>query len=206
MDIDRCVRYLEEHLTPARFQHSLGVMQSMEELTPIYQLDPWAAKLAGLVHDAGKELPQIQMERIARQMGLSLETDVDRDPLFLHGPVSAFVAEHSLDVDDPKILEAIFRHSYMGDGPAVSPEFCWCLRFADYLEPGRAWDKTHERVKQLVYGGKLADSALVLLDWLIPFLLGMGVQLRPHLIRLRGEIFEYINNGPGASLNGKIPV
>lgn len=206
MNIDQCVKTIEGQLTPARFQHSLGVMRSMQELALIYQLESGAAALAGLVHDAGKELSQIQMEDIARRIGLSLECDEDRDPLFLHGPVSAYVAEHHLGVDDPLVLEAIFRHSYMGEGLAASPEFCWCLRFADFVEPGRGWDEAHQRMGPLIYAGKLADSALALLDWLIPFLQGMNIRPHPHQFKLRGEIFEFIKNGPNASTDGKIPV
>ena len=140
MTIDPCLAYLTHHLSPARMQHSLGVMQVMKQLTPIYGLDPTAAQLAGLTHDAGKELSQIQMLEIAQVTHIPLNEPSDSDPLYLHGPCSAYVASHEMGINEPLILEAIFRHSYVGDGPVQSPVFCWCMRFADMLEPGRDWD------------------------------------------------------------------
>ena len=40
----RYTPFLEQVLTPSRLQHSLGVMQVMQELTPIYALDPEKAR------------------------------------------------------------------------------------------------------------------------------------------------------------------
>ena len=75
------MQYLEVHLTPARFLHSLGVMKVMEELAPIYQVDRDAAVLAGLVHDAGKELDQVHMEQLAQELGHEFQCPEDRDPV-----------------------------------------------------------------------------------------------------------------------------
>jgi HD superfamily phosphohydrolase YqeK len=66
MTFDRYHAYLTQRLSPARLQHSLGVMQVMDTLAPLYGLDPAAAHIAGLVHDAGKELPMEQMLEIAQ--------------------------------------------------------------------------------------------------------------------------------------------
>ena len=139
MTFDSYHEYLTGHLSPSRRQHSLGVMQVMEELASVYGLDPKAAQIAGLLHDAGKEFPLSRMISIAGTLGYPLIHPQDRDPLYLHGPASAYVAQHELGIDDPLILEAIFRHSYVGDGPVQSPVFCWCLRFADILAPSHDW-------------------------------------------------------------------
>jgi HD superfamily phosphohydrolase YqeK len=55
--IARYTPFLKQLLTPNRLRHSYGVMQVMQELAPIYALDPKKALLAGLLHDAAKELP-----------------------------------------------------------------------------------------------------------------------------------------------------
>lgn len=38
--MEQYLAFLEGRLAPSRFQHSLGVMQVMAELAPIYALDP----------------------------------------------------------------------------------------------------------------------------------------------------------------------
>ena len=194
--------YLENNLTPARLQHSLGVMGVMDALAPIYGLDPQAARLAGLAHDAGKELPLAQMLEIAESLDLSLNHPADRDELFLHGPASAYVAQHRMGITDPLVLEAIRHHSYMLEGPVQSPAFVWCLRFADLLEPGRDWEAMKQRTAPLVYGGRLAEASYALTDWLVPFLEGVGVLSHPRQVRLVGQLKEYL-----ASPDGKpVPV
>lgn len=190
--------YLEQRLTPARLQHSLGVMGVMDALAPIYGLDPQAARLAGLAHDAGKELPRAQMLEIAESLDLSLNHPADRDELFLHGPASAYVAQHRMGITDPLVLEAICYHSYMLDGPVQSPAFVWCLRFADLLEPGRDWVAMKERTAPLVYGGRLAEAAYALTDWLVPFLEGVGVLSHPRQVRLIEQLREHLAQPDGS--------
>jgi predicted HD superfamily hydrolase involved in NAD metabolism len=170
MDYSPYMAYLNCHLSAARVAHSIGVMRVMEELAPIYDLEANTAQLAGLVHDVGKELSQSRMESIAREIHFSLDKPANRDPLYLHGPCSAFVAEHALGIDDHWILEAITRHAYVGDGQARSPKFCWCLRFADMLEPGRDWHDLHARLQPLVFSGQMGEAARELMEWLFPFL------------------------------------
>jgi predicted HD superfamily hydrolase involved in NAD metabolism len=189
--------YLEKNLTPARLQHSLGVMAVMAELAPIYGLEPHAARLAGLAHDAGKELPLAQMLEIAERLHLKLAHPADRDALFLHGPASAYVAQHRMGITDPRVLEAIGYHSYMLDGPVQSPAFVWCLRFADLLEPGRDWVDMKQRSAPLVYGGRLAEAAYVLTDWLVPFLEGVGVLSHPRQVRLIEQLREHLAHPDG---------
>lgn len=184
--------YLKAHLSPARLQHSLGVMQVMEALAPIYGLDPAAARLAGLAHDAGKELADTEMLRIAQQMRLPLAHPMDRHPLYLHGPASAYVAAHEMGITDPLILEAIAHHAYMLDGAVLSPTFIWCLRFADLLEPGRDWVAMKNRAAPLVYAGEMAQAAFALVDWLIPFLESVEVTPHPRQVRLRERLAAHL--------------
>jgi len=206
MNLDKYILYLDGQLSPARFLHSLGVMKVMEELAPIYQIDRQEAVLAGLVHDAGKELDQVHMEQLAQELGYKLQCPEDRDPLFLHGPASALIAQHMLGIDSPVILEAVYRHSYVGNSPARSAVFCWCLRFADILEPGRDWEDVHHRLKPLVYSGNLVDSALALMDWLIPFLLSAGIRPHPRQYLLRKELLQYIQEKHKAGTDPSVPV
>ena len=76
-DLPDCCRpyieYLTAELSPARLQHSLGVMQTLLELAPIYALDEEQAALTGLLHDAAKELSPGRRAALATEAGLSQE-------------------------------------------------------------------------------------------------------------------------------------
>ncbi len=198
--------YLSQHLTPARLQHSLRVMDVMDALAPIYGLDPAAAHLAGLAHDAGKELTLERMLEIAQAVNFPLTTPCDRDPLYLHGPCSAYVAQHEMGIEDPLALEAIFRHCYLGQGPVRSPVFCWCLRFADMLEPGRDWEATRRRLEPVVYSGQLGQAAHQMMEWLVPFLESVGATPHPAQRILQSKLAELFANGKNGVPNDQLPV
>jgi len=206
MTSDLYLAYLTQRLTPARLQHSLGVMRVMEALAPIYDLDPAAARIAGLVHDAGKELPMTRMVAIAQTMHFPLEEPGNSDPLYLHGPCSAYIAQHEMGINDPLVLEAIFRHSYVGDGAVHSTVFCWCLRFADMLEPGRDWTDLRELLLPLAFSGRMAEAALALMNWLFPFLESIGVPPHPNERVLQRTLAQLCASGAMSVPNDQLPV
>lgn len=206
MNFDPYHTYLTQRLTPARMRHSLGVMQVMDSLAPIYGLDPTAAHIAGLVHDAGKELSQTQLVDIASAMHYSLKQPGDFDPLYLHGPCSAFVAQHEMGINDSIVLEAIFRHSYAGAGPVESPVFCWCLRFADMLEPGRDWHDLRDRLQPLIFAGQMGKAAYLLMEWLIPFLEGQQIIVHSSQRELQLKLRRLFANGVSTVSIDQVPV
>jgi len=69
MRVDRYLSFLDQVLTPRRFQHSLGVMQVMEELSKVYALDRDTAVLIGLLHDAAKDLAPAQQMALVKEEG-----------------------------------------------------------------------------------------------------------------------------------------
>jgi predicted HD superfamily hydrolase involved in NAD metabolism len=206
MTSDSHLAYLTRNLTLARMEHSLGVMRVMEALAPIYDLDPTAARIAGLVHDAGKELPMAQMVAIAQTMHFPLDEPGNRDPLYLHGPCSAYIAQHEMGINDPLILEAIFRHSYAGNGPVHSTVFCWSLRFADMLEPSRDWTDLRELLHPLAFSGRMAEAALALMNWLFPFLERIGVPPHPNEWMLQHRLAQLCASGVTEVPHDQLPV
>lgn len=206
MTDDPNLTYLTKHLTPARLEHSLGVMRVMAALAPVYGLDPTAAHIAGLVHDAGKELSMEKMVSIARLIQFPLDELVNRHPLYLHGPCSAYVAQYELGISNPLVLEAIFHHTYVGNGQVQSPVFCWCLRFADMLEPSRDWHNLHDRLEPLVFAGRMGEAAHTLMDWLMPFLESMGIVPHPTQWALQRKLAQLFTKGAKEAPNSLLPV
>lgn len=206
MTFDPYLAYLSQHLTHERLQHSLGVAQVMDELAPLYNLDPLAAHITGLVHDAGKELPLADMLSIAQALQFPVDDSRDRDPLYLHGPCSAYVAQHEMGINHPLVLEAIFRHTYVGNGQAQSPVFCWCVRFADMLEPGRDWVDLRDSLRPLVFAGLLGEAAHTLMDWMLPFLERIDVIPHASQWELQHKLRLLYDHGMADIPNNQIPV
>jgi hypothetical protein len=103
------------------------------------------------------------------------------------------------------ILDAIVHHSYFGDGTAVSPVLCWCLRFSDILEPSRDWKEVQMQLKPLVYSGNLIDSAHFLMNWSIPFHESRSLPVHPNMQRAFHEL-SILRNTTRSDTVTRIPV
>jgi putative nucleotidyltransferase with HDIG domain len=132
--IDRYLSFLERVLTPKRLQHSIGVMQVMEELAQVYSLDRDKAVLAGLLHDAAKDLAPARQTALVEEGGIEIRHACEGDwDHYLHGPVGAYFIYKELGVTDTLILDAVSMHTYYGDGEtapgkplqwALTPDLC----------------------------------------------------------------------------------
>jgi predicted HD superfamily hydrolase involved in NAD metabolism len=184
MELDRYRAFVKDVLTPQRFQHSLGVMQVMEQLAPVYDLDVDIARAIGLLHNAAKDLDVEEQRALAHEANLPLRESCETNPLYLHGPVGAYRVAKELGIDDQVILDTISRHSYYGVGAAISPAFCWCMRFADILEPQRSWVELKQQLSPVIYAGDMLEGAYMQLQWNIPFLENRHIPIHPNMQRV----------------------
>ena len=187
-DIDNYITFAEHTLTPQRFKHSMGVMQVIAELAAIYGLNKTTAMAAGILHDIAKEFTTDDLLRFANENHIPLRTAYDRFPLFLHGPVGAGYAAQEFGIADAILLDAISRHTYFGNGVAQSPSLCWCLRFADMLEPSRDWEDLKGPLKPVVYSGNMGEGAYQLMKWIVPFHEAASLPVHPNVSRLVEEL------------------
>jgi predicted HD superfamily hydrolase involved in NAD metabolism len=186
---ERYLPFLSRLLTPQRLQHSLGVMQVMGELAEIYSLDHTRATMTGLLHDAAKDLEPEQQIALAEEAGIELCHPCERNPLYLHGPVGAYLISGELGITDPLILDAIATHTYYDNGADFSTPFFWCLRFADVLEPGRRWDwEGLDEFRDAAYAGLMEKAALLHSEWLIGWLPEIGLPVHPNMIKCFQEL------------------
>jgi predicted HD superfamily hydrolase involved in NAD metabolism len=188
LDIDFYVAFAEHQLTAQRFKHSLGVMHVMSELASIYNLNKTTARIAGILHDIAKEFIPEDLIKLAGENNIALRTEYDKVPLFLHGPVGACYIAQTLGMRDSMTLDAISRHSYFGEGTALSPTFCWCLRFADLLEPSRDWEELKNQLKPIVYSGEIGEAAYLLMRWIIPFHESSLLPVHPNMHKVFGQL------------------
>ena len=118
-------------LTKHRFRHTLGVRDESERLARIHGLDAAAARVAGLLHDAAKCLPEAEQRRLAEGVADAGEM---ANPQLLHAPAGMAVARETFGVRDAEILEAIRCHTL--GGPEMTG-LMLAVFVADFTEPGR---------------------------------------------------------------------
>lgn len=103
---------LQNVLKPERYQHTLGVADTAVHLAKAYGISSFQARLAGLLHDCGKEA------------GDALG----------HAAAGAWLAETEYGITDSEILSAIRFHTTGKPAMSLLEKIIFV---ADYIEPGR---------------------------------------------------------------------
>jgi predicted HD superfamily hydrolase involved in NAD metabolism len=188
--------FLKRMVTSQTFQHSLGVMHKMSELAEIYSLDRKRAMITGLLHDVAKDLEPERQLALAEEAKVVFCHTCERLPVYLHGPVGAYLVCKELEITDRLILDAISTHTYHGNALNSNDPLFWCLRFADVLAPTREW-KGRQRLASVVGAGKMQEAVLLLSSWLIEYLQECRVPVHPSIVNNFLELAAKLGVGNG---------
>ena len=143
--LERAEGLARERLSARRYGHTLRVAQTAERLARRHGLDPQRARLAGLLHDAAREMPPERLLGLAREWGIPVGPFERENPKLLHGPVAAELARRRLDLSDEEVLRAIREHTT--GSPGMGP-LSLALYVADKIEPARDYPSV-ERLREL---------------------------------------------------------
>lgn len=113
----RLLRRLRETLKEGRFQHTLNVARLADALARRHGEDPAKARLAGLLHDAGRRFSPPLMAEYVRTHRVKVPEGAltaALEPLLLHAFISEDLARREFQVRDEAVLSAVRRHT-LGD-------------------------------------------------------------------------------------------
>jgi predicted HD superfamily hydrolase involved in NAD metabolism len=123
-------------LSQARYEHTLRVADTAEDLALVHGLDAYRARLAALLHDSAREMGPEEFLKLAHLWHLEVGDSEQQSPKLLHGPVAAELAKRELGVDDAEVLDAIRAHTT--GRPGMGP-LALALYVADKIEPAREY-------------------------------------------------------------------
>ena len=132
-------------LSAKRYDHTLRVADTAEDLARLHGLDPARTRLAALLHDAARELSPNEFLDLALGWNLPVGEPERESPKLLHGPVAAELARRELGVDDGEVLDAVRDHTT--GRPGMGP-LSIALYVADKIEPARDYPSV-ERLRRL---------------------------------------------------------
>lgn len=170
-----------------RFEHSVGVMNECERLAEMFGADVDKCRLAGLLHDCGKELSVQQY----RWLGIKNDekADYDAKEVLLHARAGAILASERYGISDPDILEAIECHV---TGRPEMGLIAQILFVADYTEPGRK-GYMFDAVRQKIDEGSLELAMLEECDMVIKYNMDKkGARVCTEGVRTRNWILSKI--------------
>lgn len=147
MTIDEIREKLQGTLSPKRFNHSLGVMETSVKLASIFGVDVKKAELAGLLHDCAREIKNEEILKLCKEHNIEVDEVCEHEPKLLHGPVGAVVARKEYGIEDEEILGAIYCHT---TGRKNMNALDKIVFLADYVEPGRDFSGV-EKVREVVF-------------------------------------------------------
>ena len=146
--------FARERLSAKRYGHTLRVASTAEVLARTHGLDTDRARLAGLLHDAAREITPKEFLDLAERWNLPVGEPERENPKLLHGPVAAELARRDLGVEDGEVLDAVREHTT--GRPEMGP-ISLALFVADKIEPARDYPSV-ERVRRLA-GKSLREAA-----------------------------------------------
>jgi predicted HD superfamily hydrolase involved in NAD metabolism len=132
--LERAEALARARLSERRYEHTLRVADTAENLALAHHLDADRARLAALVHDAAREMGPEEFLYLADKWHLQVGDPERQSPKLLHGPVAAELARRELGVDDEEVLEAVSTHTT--GRPGMGP-LALVLYVADKIEPAR---------------------------------------------------------------------
>ncbi|MDO4537025.1 MAG: bis(5'-nucleosyl)-tetraphosphatase (symmetrical) YqeK [Coriobacteriales bacterium] len=139
---------------PRRLAHSLSVANTAEHLATIYGVDPFLARIAGLLHDWDKVTPRDELVAHARELGIDLGVPLERVEPLLHGKVTALDLPERYEWVPQEVWHAISCHTTADTHMSPLDKV---LFVADGIEPGRPASEGIQSTRALVSAVSLDD-------------------------------------------------
>ncbi len=166
---------LKKALDKERFEHTLGVMYTASCLAMAHGCDMEDARLAGLLHDCAKCIPNDEKISLCEKHKIHITPIEYENPSLLHAKLGALLAEKEYDVTNPELLHAIRVHTTGEPNMSMLDKIVY---IADYIEPNRDKAPNLTHVRELAFRNLDACMAEILHDTLT-FLSGRKGSIDP---------------------------
>lgn len=180
---NRIKDYIKIHLTKERYNHSLGVMKTSEDLAKYYGINPNKGRIAGLCHDCAKNFSANDLINKARSNGIIISEIYYKSPQLLHGLIGAYISKEMFHVEDEDILNAIKYHTTGRENMSTLEKIVY---IADCIEPSRNF-KGVEELRTLAYED-LDKALLKSFDDTITYILSRNSIMHIDTIKARNYL------------------
>lgn len=179
---------IKAELSEKRYNHSLGVMKKAEELARIYGENVNKAKLIGLAHDIGKELPKEAKLKYAIDNGILVD-DVEKVNIdLLHGKIGADICNKRYGFTND-MQNAIIYHTVGNENMDLLAKI---LFVADKIEEGRNYIDEEKNAKleeaRAIAKENIDKAVLYEIDMSLEYTLKKNELIHPDSIYTRNKI------------------
>lgn len=138
-------KYVRNHLSDKRWNHTVNVVSEAEKLCHMYGGDMEKCVTAAIFHDVVKELPNEELNALVRKFGFD-EKYID-SPNLSHGKIAAALLKHEWGIDDEDIINAVSYHTTGRAGMSKTEKIVF---IADAIEPTRVYNGV-EAIRKATY-------------------------------------------------------
>ncbi|MFA5801771.1 MAG: bis(5'-nucleosyl)-tetraphosphatase (symmetrical) YqeK [Thermoleophilia bacterium] len=185
---DELRKWLKGRVSAPRFQHSISVLETVAGLADRHGVDQAPLRMAALLHDCARELPNEELVASAEELGLPVR-EVDRmSPVLLHGKVAAEIASRELGITDASIISAVLWHTAGHPEMSLSDKVFY---LSDVMEPTRQHDWVRE-LRELA-GVNVDRAVLMAIDINITHLDNTGRVVDPDTYALKALLMQDLN-------------
>ena len=136
MNYDEIAIKLAQRLTGKRFKHSVGVSETAAVLAKQFGGDVAKSQLAGILHDCAREIPKSLLLQRAVAFGIVVDDVECYEPVLLHAPLGAKLAQIEYGIEDEDVCRAIALHTTGAPEMTLLDKIIYV---ADCIEPGRSF-------------------------------------------------------------------
>lgn len=147
---------LYKELGQERYEHTIGVMYTATALAMRYGVSIEQARLAGLLHDCAKAIPNPAKLNLCKETQIPVNETEYHNPSLLHAKLGAYLAKTKYDIEDDEILHAIEVHTTGAPAMSLLDKIVF---IADYIEPNRKELPNLSKIREMAFLD--IDSALL---------------------------------------------
>ncbi|MBF0903817.1 MAG: bis(5'-nucleosyl)-tetraphosphatase (symmetrical) YqeK [Atopobium sp.] len=176
------------HKNSKRFAHSISVGHCAETLAQAYGADMLSARVAGILHDWEKLLPDAETIELAERFRIQTEAPYQKIVGLLHGPLAAKTLPAIYPWLSEEVLSAIQKHT-AGDYQMSALDKI--LYVADLIEPLRPDFEAVATVREVyLQGGSLDELYESAFCGVMRYVISSRSYLYPNSIALYNEMIE----------------
>ena len=176
------------HKNPKRFAHSISVGHCAETLAQAYGADMFSARVAGILHDWEKLLPDAETIELAERFRIQTEAPYQKIVGLLHGPLAAKTLPAIYPWLSEQILSAIQKHT---TGDRQMSKLDKILYVADLIEPLRPNFTSVEEARNVQLRGCSLDELYeTAFCGVMMYVISTRSYLYPNSIALYNEMIE----------------
>ncbi len=183
--ISEIIERLPKYETQKRIEHSIRVKETALQLYKLWGGNKQVLVYAALLHDIARDLPIEKLIEIAEKNGYRIDKIEAENPIILHAPIGAIIAEKDFGITDKNILNCIKYHTTGRASITLNEAIIY---LADFIEPGRDFEDAKKVRKMAFTDLKEAVIQETILN--VAYLMVARVPIHPRTIEMFNSLLK----------------